>query len=59
MASVISYFILNIAFTIWLWLVEAGQVFEGGTDGGEKVSFYCVYAYIYIQYIYICVCQEP
>ncbi|KAG5290792.1 signal peptidase complex component [Histoplasma capsulatum G186AR] len=37
MASVISYFILNIAFTIWLWLVEAGQVFEGGTDGGEKL----------------------
>ncbi|OAX77818.1 hypothetical protein ACJ72_07881 [Emergomyces africanus] len=28
-AAVVAYFILNLAYNIWVWLVEAGQVFEG------------------------------
>ncbi|EEQ84701.1 signal peptidase complex component [Blastomyces dermatitidis ER-3] len=36
-AAVVTYFILNFAFTVWIWLVEAGQVFEGSREGGEKL----------------------
>jgi hypothetical protein len=37
--AVIAYFILNTALTYWIWGVEAGQVFSGTRDGGEKVSY--------------------
>ncbi|KLJ06507.1 hypothetical protein EMPG_10105 [Blastomyces silverae] len=35
--AVVAYFILNFVFTVWIWLVEAGQVFEGRREGGEKL----------------------
>jgi hypothetical protein len=35
--AVVVYFALNGALTLWIWLVEAGQVFEGTRAGGEKV----------------------
>ncbi|ODH19201.1 hypothetical protein ACO22_06180 [Paracoccidioides brasiliensis] len=37
-AAVVVYFFLNIAFTIWIWLVEAGQVFEGSKEDGESLQ---------------------
>ncbi|OJD17071.1 hypothetical protein AJ78_02820 [Emergomyces pasteurianus Ep9510] len=36
--TVVAYFILNLALTLWIWLVEAGQVFEGSREGGEKLQ---------------------
>ncbi|KAK2739904.1 hypothetical protein FQN55_009077 [Onygenales sp. PD_40] len=33
LAAVVVYFALNLAFTGWIWLVEAGQVFEGKRAG--------------------------
>ncbi|PGH33611.1 hypothetical protein GX50_03600 [[Emmonsia] crescens] len=39
-AAVVVYFVLNFAFTVWIWLVEAGQVFEGSREGGEKLQIY-------------------
>ncbi|KAK2758717.1 hypothetical protein FQN54_003407 [Arachnomyces sp. PD_36] len=38
MGAVIAYFILNTALTYWIWGVEAGQVFSGTRDGGEKLT---------------------
>lgn len=35
--AVIAYFILNVALTMWIWTVEAGQVFEGTRHSGERV----------------------
>lgn len=32
------YFILNAAFTYWIWGVERGTIFSGFTKSGEKVS---------------------
>jgi hypothetical protein len=34
---VVAYFLLNAAFSIWLWVVEAGVVYEGEGKTG-KVS---------------------
>ncbi|KAL1954690.1 hypothetical protein VTO42DRAFT_794 [Malbranchea cinnamomea] len=36
-SAVVAYFVLNFVLTIWILLVEAGQVFEGTTEKGEKV----------------------
>jgi len=34
--AVVAYFLLNGAFTWWIWQVEQGTVFEGaGKDGGK------------------------
>ena len=46
--AVIAYFILNTALTYWIWGVEAGQVFSGTRDGGEKVRFPLLSFAIYI-----------
>jgi hypothetical protein len=35
--AVLIYFTLNLALTTWIWGVEAGQIFEGTREGGEKV----------------------
>ena len=37
LSAVAAYFVLNFALTVWIWLVEGGQVFEGSTEKGEKV----------------------
>lgn len=39
-AAVVSYFILNSALTLWIWAVEAGEVFSGKRKTGETV---CVF----------------
>ncbi|KAK2873497.1 hypothetical protein FQN49_002313 [Arthroderma sp. PD_2] len=36
--AVVSYFMLNTAYTAWVWLVESGQVFEGTTSKGEALQ---------------------
>ncbi|KAF2270438.1 hypothetical protein CC78DRAFT_528215 [Lojkania enalia] len=37
--AVIAYFILNSAFTYWLWFIEAGTVYEGeGKTGKLRVA---------------------
>ena len=36
-AAVVSYFILNSLLTIWVWAVEAGEIFQGKTKTGETV----------------------
>lgn len=36
-AAVVSYFVLNTAFTYWIWAVEAGEVFSGKRKSGETV----------------------
>ena len=36
--AVLVYFVLNSAFTFWIWQVEKGVVFEGEKDG-SKVCF--------------------
>ncbi|EEQ34784.1 signal peptidase complex subunit spc2 [Microsporum canis] len=36
--AVVAYFILNTAYTAWIWLVESGQVFEGTTSKGETLQ---------------------
>ena len=33
----VAYFILNTALTYWVWAVEAGTVFVGSREGGQKV----------------------
>ncbi|OQV08887.1 hypothetical protein CLAIMM_13099 isoform 2 [Cladophialophora immunda] len=33
----VAYFVLNSALTYWIWAVEAGTVFVGVRDGGQKV----------------------
>ncbi|EEP76717.1 conserved hypothetical protein [Uncinocarpus reesii 1704] len=35
--AVIAYFALNLGLTIWIWGVEAGQVFEGMNNEGMKL----------------------
>lgn len=37
LAAVISYFVLNSILTIWIWAVEAGEVFRGTRKSGETV----------------------
>ncbi|KAK1541865.1 microsomal signal peptidase 25 kDa subunit [Colletotrichum paranaense] len=37
-AAVVLYSILNGALTLWIWLKEAGTVYEGTTPSGEKVN---------------------
>jgi hypothetical protein len=39
--AVVAYFVLNGAFTYWLWWVERGLVYEGEGKGG-KVQFNCI-----------------
>lgn len=34
----IAYFVLNGALTYWIWAVEAGTVFVGTREGGQKVG---------------------
>jgi len=38
LSVVLIYFTLNLALTIWIWAVEAGQIFEGTREGGEKLK---------------------
>ncbi|PGH12727.1 hypothetical protein AJ79_04088 [Helicocarpus griseus UAMH5409] len=40
-AAVVAYFVLNLAFTVWIWLVEAGQVFEGVREGSGEALQIC------------------
>ena len=35
----VAYFVLNGALTYWVWAVEAGIVFVGTREGGQKVRF--------------------
>lgn len=44
--AVVSYFILNSAFTLWIWFVEAGEVFSGKRKTGETV---CALFYLRLQ----------
>ncbi|KAK2058928.1 microsomal signal peptidase 25 kDa subunit [Colletotrichum caudatum] len=37
-AAVALYSLLNSALTIWIWLKEAGTVYEGTSPSGEKIS---------------------
>ncbi|KAL2009564.1 hypothetical protein VTN00DRAFT_5371 [Thermoascus crustaceus] len=37
LAAVISYFVLNSILTIWIWAVEAGEVFRGTRKSGETI----------------------
>lgn len=37
-AAVVSYFILNSLLTIWIWAVEAGEIFQGSRKTGEVIS---------------------
>ncbi|KAI3530243.1 microsomal signal peptidase 25 kDa subunit [Colletotrichum filicis] len=37
-AAVVLYSILNGALTLWIWLKEAGTVYEGTSPSGEKVN---------------------
>ncbi|KAL2003915.1 hypothetical protein VTN02DRAFT_1611 [Thermoascus thermophilus] len=37
LAAVISYFVLNSILTIWIWAVEAGEVFRGRRKSGETI----------------------
>ncbi|KAF0326270.1 microsomal signal peptidase 25 kDa subunit [Colletotrichum asianum] len=37
-AAVVVYSILNGALTLWIWLKEAGTVYEGTSPSGEKVN---------------------
>lgn len=36
-AAVVTYFILNSLLTVWVWKVEAGEVFNGTRKTGETV----------------------
>lgn len=38
-ASVVVYFLLNSVFTVWVWLIEGGEVFSGRRSNGEVVCF--------------------
>ncbi|KAF6839870.1 signal peptidase complex [Colletotrichum plurivorum] len=37
-AAVVLYSILNGALTLWIWLKEAGTVYEGTSPSGDKIS---------------------
>ncbi|WYZ42831.1 hypothetical protein EsH8_VI_000530 [Colletotrichum jinshuiense] len=37
-AAVVLYSILNGALTLWIWLKEAGTVYEGTSPSGEKIN---------------------
>jgi len=37
--AVLAYFLLNGAFTYWIWVVEKGIVFEGSRSDGGKVRY--------------------
>ncbi|KAL0936471.1 signal peptidase complex [Colletotrichum truncatum] len=37
-AAVVIYSILNGALTLWIWLKEAGTVYEGTSPSGEKIN---------------------
>jgi hypothetical protein len=37
--AVVIYFILNAAFTYWIWGIEKGTIFVGYAKSGEKVRF--------------------
>ncbi|KAF9876479.1 signal peptidase complex [Colletotrichum karsti] len=37
-AAVVLYTMLNGALTLWIWLKEAGTVYEGTSPSGEKVN---------------------
>ncbi|KAE9583095.1 Signal peptidase complex subunit SPC2 [Colletotrichum fructicola] len=37
-AAVVVYSILNGALTLWIWLKEAGTVYEGTSPSGEKIN---------------------
>jgi hypothetical protein len=39
--AVVAYFLLNTAFTFWLWFVEAGTVYEGEGKTGRVRSAQC------------------
>lgn len=41
----VAYFVLNGALTYWTWAVEAGTVFVGAREGGQKVRI-CNTAYV-------------
>ncbi|OAL18387.1 hypothetical protein AYO22_10707 [Fonsecaea multimorphosa] len=34
----VAYFVLNSALTFWIWVVEAGTVFVGVREGGQKLT---------------------
>lgn len=34
----VAYFVLNGVLTYWMWAVEAGTVFAGTREGGQKVQ---------------------
>jgi hypothetical protein len=38
-AAVVVYFILNGLLTWWIWMVEAGKVFVGESQAGDKVGY--------------------
>lgn len=48
LAAVGAYFVLNAVFTVWVWGVEAGVVFEGGRIGGESVCSLFIYIYTWV-----------
>jgi hypothetical protein len=42
--AVVAYFILNGAFSYWLWFVEKGVVYEGqGKTGTVRTPYSCIY----------------
>ena len=41
----IAYFLLNSALTYWIWAVEAGTIFVGTREGGQKVCHSTVNLY--------------
>ena len=48
-AAVGAYFFLNAVFTVWVWGVEAGVVFEGGRkESGEIVCSFFSFPFTYI-----------
>ena len=40
--AVAAYFVLNAAFTYWIWAVEKGCIYEGTGKHGEKVLACCI-----------------
>lgn len=36
--AVVAYFLLNTAFTYWMWFVEAGTVYEGEGKTGKVLT---------------------
>jgi Microsomal signal peptidase 25 kDa subunit (SPC25) len=47
--AVLIYFALNLALTIWIWGVEAGQIFEGTREGGEKVRDWIFFPFVFVE----------